>query len=244
MSKDQKIQWPRMVAEGAAIVISILLAFAIDAWWEERREIAASHEQMQSLLEEFKEGRHQLADQARILEGSLEGSIRVLELIGPAATNVDLRQARGPLRKSFNVGIYSPPQGTLHEVFASRSRTFFSDSDTWIRLQHWVISITDLEVDGRHLESNRENDFFSAASALGIPITMIIRAPGEESGPENIFGLPESKFEVDVSALLRDPNVESVFTRRVIRTRLLLRSHRVTIELADEIIKDLEGTLF
>jgi hypothetical protein len=40
-----EISWPRIVAEGVAIVVSILLAFAIDRWWDLRQarqeEIAA-----------------------------------------------------------------------------------------------------------------------------------------------------------------------------------------------------------
>jgi hypothetical protein len=35
MTDKQKISWKRLAIEAAAIVASILLAFAIDAWWEE-----------------------------------------------------------------------------------------------------------------------------------------------------------------------------------------------------------------
>ena len=36
----KQIQWVRIFSEGTAIVVSILLAFAIDAWWERRSEAA------------------------------------------------------------------------------------------------------------------------------------------------------------------------------------------------------------
>jgi len=35
MANSQNIPWKRLTAEGTAIVLSILLAFAIDAWWED-----------------------------------------------------------------------------------------------------------------------------------------------------------------------------------------------------------------
>ena len=38
MNEVQKIPWKRLIAEATAIIISILLAFAIDAWWQERDE--------------------------------------------------------------------------------------------------------------------------------------------------------------------------------------------------------------
>ena len=37
MNENQKIPWKRLSVEAAAIVASILLAFAIDAWWEDRQ---------------------------------------------------------------------------------------------------------------------------------------------------------------------------------------------------------------
>ncbi|MDX1570405.1 MAG: hypothetical protein R3200_07960 [Xanthomonadales bacterium] len=33
-----KLPWLRILAEGTTIVVSILLAFAIDAWWQGRAE--------------------------------------------------------------------------------------------------------------------------------------------------------------------------------------------------------------
>ena len=35
MSESQTIPWKRLAIEASAIVGSILLAFAIDAWWDE-----------------------------------------------------------------------------------------------------------------------------------------------------------------------------------------------------------------
>lgn len=40
MAISRQIPWPRIFAEGAAIVVSILLALLIDAWWTERQDRA------------------------------------------------------------------------------------------------------------------------------------------------------------------------------------------------------------
>jgi hypothetical protein len=44
---------PRVVLESVAIVLSILLAFAIDAGWDERQERRAEHEILEALESEF-----------------------------------------------------------------------------------------------------------------------------------------------------------------------------------------------
>ena len=53
MQKPQTSGWPRMLGEGAAIVVSILLAFAIDAWWEDRALRIEEQQVLRGLREEF-----------------------------------------------------------------------------------------------------------------------------------------------------------------------------------------------
>ena len=49
MRSLKKIPWTRVVAEGAVIVLSILLAFAVDAWWTDRGEQMLARAYIQDL---------------------------------------------------------------------------------------------------------------------------------------------------------------------------------------------------
>ncbi len=53
MVGNEKLPWKRLTVEAAAIVGSILLAFAIDAWWEERQTRFEEQQILQGLREEF-----------------------------------------------------------------------------------------------------------------------------------------------------------------------------------------------
>ena len=53
MDRPQQIPWLRITAEGVAIVVSILLAFSIEAWWQARNEAAEERELLQALLDDF-----------------------------------------------------------------------------------------------------------------------------------------------------------------------------------------------
>lgn len=53
MSNRVNLSWARILAEGSAIVVSILLAFGIQAWWEERQERAEEAELLSRLHAEF-----------------------------------------------------------------------------------------------------------------------------------------------------------------------------------------------
>lgn len=62
MIEHQKIPWTNISVEAAAIVLSILLAFAIDAWWEERTGRQAEEEILVALLADFKQAKERVAD--------------------------------------------------------------------------------------------------------------------------------------------------------------------------------------
>jgi hypothetical protein len=49
MNKPRSIPWLRIGAESVAIIASILLAFAIDAWWDNRKAVAEDLQYLSSL---------------------------------------------------------------------------------------------------------------------------------------------------------------------------------------------------
>lgn len=53
MATNNSIPWKRISAEGLTIVVSIILAFSIDAWWDERQERRDEIEILERLLMEL-----------------------------------------------------------------------------------------------------------------------------------------------------------------------------------------------
>jgi hypothetical protein len=76
MKLTQNFPWPRILAEGAVIVVSILLAFWIDAWWGRQQESERERILLESLLTDLKalKAEHQFIDQSAdaILESARE----------------------------------------------------------------------------------------------------------------------------------------------------------------------------
>ena len=54
MSNTGQAQWKRFLVEGGVILVSILVAFSIDAWWDSRIEQQREREQLISMLAEFR----------------------------------------------------------------------------------------------------------------------------------------------------------------------------------------------
>lgn len=80
MTNKQDIPWKRLSVEAAAVVASILLAFAIDAWWDERIEHVEEKEILQSLLVEFEVNRDEAASVVLVHEMSLQSTARLMNL--------------------------------------------------------------------------------------------------------------------------------------------------------------------
>ena len=55
MANTNNIQWKRLSAEGAAIVVSILLAFSIEAWWDDYQDRSEEQGILLSLKSEFEQ---------------------------------------------------------------------------------------------------------------------------------------------------------------------------------------------
>jgi hypothetical protein len=70
---QQRPSLPRLFAEGAAVVVSILLAFGIDAWWD---------------------GRQQLIEEAQLLVGLHSETSANLSVLRAGLDSLDAKQAR------------------------------------------------------------------------------------------------------------------------------------------------------
>jgi len=69
-----------LIAEGIAIVLSILLAFAIDAWWDERQERSEEKEVLKSIYVEFKTNRDDAAAVILTHERAIRSIAQLLQL--------------------------------------------------------------------------------------------------------------------------------------------------------------------
>jgi len=112
------IPWIRVGAESAAIVISILLAFSINAWWEQRQEAQEVRQILQNLQAEFTEYRGLLE---RGLERTSEQAddARDLAIAATTASAIPVHIMDGYLWSLFFSPTFDPPNGTRDALIAS-----------------------------------------------------------------------------------------------------------------------------
>ncbi len=84
MPIDQKIPWPRLAVEGVAIVVSILLAFWIDAWWSDRQRHDEEQIVLRALFDDLQDKREYLTEKYRYNEAIFK-STRTLQRLATGA---------------------------------------------------------------------------------------------------------------------------------------------------------------
>jgi len=84
MTEAQRVPWKRVGVEAVAIVGSILLAFAIDAWWDNRKAAQDEIESLELIHRDLREAQSQLDDYSKYSRGAARSALNAYAaLSGP-----------------------------------------------------------------------------------------------------------------------------------------------------------------
>lgn len=102
MAEAQTIPWKRISVEAAAIVVSILLAFAIDASWEERQSNERRQELTRGLILEFESFAERSREELALVDDVVGRNRELLELLasGGSADLEEVQQLLGTFLSS------------------------------------------------------------------------------------------------------------------------------------------------
>lgn len=93
MAEAQTIPWKRISVEAAAIVVSILLAFAIDASWEERQSHQRQQELIRGLILDFESFAERSREELALVDGIVSRNRELLELLA-TDSSADLEEVQ------------------------------------------------------------------------------------------------------------------------------------------------------
>ncbi len=145
MSEPRSIPWISIAVEAAAIVLSILLAFAIDAWWTEKKEGDVEHVAIQALRSDFIASREQMA----VVLGSLE-SARVHFASFQSATPAELAEIDPDAIQPILSGLtknhtFDPVSATLDALANDGRLGLISNPQLLRQLSNWRTELDNIE---------------------------------------------------------------------------------------------------
>ena len=87
MNQSQRIPWNRLAAEGFVVVVSILLAFAIDAWWDGYQENQREDRQLAAMRVEFSTSSVAIDEVFEAIEQHAKGVDELMSLLKSAKSD-------------------------------------------------------------------------------------------------------------------------------------------------------------
>jgi len=220
MAISRNIPWTRISVEGAAIVLSILLAFSIEAWWDDRQDREDERVVLASLLEDFRAKKKLVVNQRTYNEALLSSTKALLYATteadhGLSSASIDLLLV--DISFNNNAALWSAP--LLQSLVSSGDLSLNSNVHLRNSLVAWSGRFARLrEVMARdvYFFDNRLMVFME--SNVSMPQLLNIIGP--------IPGLPEYSYDyggdfsiverVDHSKLLSNQQFQGLLARRSI----------------------------
>lgn len=139
--------WLRVLTQAMAIVASILVAFAIDAWWDERNDQRWQTEQLIALHDEFVANREELTWVVRMdnwIADSIEAMLAELRTMEPGS------QVQIPELQIRALGAWRTSDiamGALDALLASGRLGDIENADLRRALAEWPAEVEDVQED-------------------------------------------------------------------------------------------------
>ena len=137
MKNTSEIPWKRITVEAVAIVASILLAFAIDAWWQDRNEVELERRLVTALLAEFEQNSELLRQEKIHYEQRYMDALRILEYLQQGTTSSDHAELEELFRGFLIAGTLHLESGAHDGLLGSGELSLIRDEELRNRLAAW-----------------------------------------------------------------------------------------------------------
>lgn len=209
-----QVPWLRVVAESVAIVFGILLAFSINAWWEDRQNRGEEYQLLDNLRAELRSNLSRIELELSYRDEVVESILKIFEaadgkasiepqeldtLLGDITWWADADYARGVIEQITQGGKLSLVEGDeLRQLLPS--------------LPHLYELTRQIEADDKDITRNVINPFLSANAAFSqIANTLVKGRPGTGELPTEPLYPTVSRR--DHSYLLQNEEFQAILVR-------------------------------
>lgn len=200
-TKRPDISWTRILAEGAVVVASILLAFAIDAWWDERQIRADEQQILQGLEEEFISIHEVLTRHSNYHMQDIETLEKVLITIKNGASDDAGSNVEAALREMVSPVTTDLGNGTLDALLGSGRLEILTNTTLRARLVGWERVIGEVWDD----QANNAKMVFEIFIPYFVSMNISVGVSLNESQNWPVPMMPIADDADAIETLLRDP---------------------------------------
>lgn len=210
---------PGLAIESLAIVVSILIAFAIDAWWEDQQEARARSALFLALKSDAVAMRAEVERVRRGMARGLEATQTFLALADGPNTGAADAEAIDELGTAlFIAPSFDAPLGAVQALLAGGDLSYVDNHALVSRITALLAHIANLDREQRKL-SDGVIRIEGAVADLGIDVShLLARIPNAE------FRAPVDVRQTTLWQHVADPRLRSLTTNSWYRYRISLAS--------------------
>jgi len=226
------------MVESVAIILSILLAFAIDAGWDAIKERNQERAFLVSLLSDFKETRSRIDESTDAHMGFIDSARQLLGFHGGDTPNIEPEVLEEMLSAVFfNWQSLYLPSGSRDALFASGNIEIIGNENLRAMLAAWSSVVADAAEDDILISNDVMNNLAPYLQRK-IRTRNVVRITNSDAA--ELIPHIES---VNYDALWNDPLFENLVTFRIVNETFAVDENERLSEAADEIIGVIEKEL-
>jgi hypothetical protein len=217
------------------IIVSILLAFAIDAWWEAQRELDAEVVNLARVSAEISENSRRIDRKLQTVKRSIDSTSTFISWMGPDPIAVEAEVLLSQWDTLYGVGFFSLQHSATLDYLATGQLDSAETTEIRRAISDWYSQCSSLRDQYMRLRTAHAkiSDYLQDA----IPYLHLI-------SPNSVMDShPRSKFPLDQSALLGDPELESRLALYLIRLEFVSRWAARLRERQDELVELIDETI-
>jgi hypothetical protein len=216
----------RALGEIAIVTAGILIAFALDAWWDNRATAEREQIHLRALASDFQQNVELLRVLIRTEDDVISGSRALLEL-AEAKEAVEKKALVELMRRVFNSSRYDPVMGAYEALVNSGGLMLIRDEPLRAALAEFAA-----RVDGKYAEVWSNEHYFAFAREFGASFTLY--SWNVERGEADERMLEE---------MLRNPRFHQHLAMRYYSERDLAREYRELLQQAEGVLTQLQAQL-
>ncbi len=168
MTESQAIPWKRLLVEGVAVVVSILLAFWIDAWWDSQKNVAEEREILVGLEAEFMDLRARLDSLSKF---NHEGTALIEEYLSDSVGEMSPNSIEQLFVFVYLVNVLDQG-GALDALLASGRLEKVAARDIRARLAKWPDWLEDMHTNDLSFRDYAFREILPFLTRHGIPMAV------------------------------------------------------------------------
>ena len=223
-----QIPWARILAEGVVIVVSILLALGLEAWWSESQERNEEQEVLRGLEADFAVNITQLKDVIEVHEYARAAIAELQAMSAEDMARLPNDSTAKYVRAFRAARSFDARDGTLDAVISSGGLAIITDFRFRNLLVEWKARVEDTEEEVRPLR-----DLSQRAALRGVQFGGPWRQAGTESAP--LPGLAEMTSDLpsaNLALLTADAEFMGLVRLKILAGSQYLRELRPLADLA------------